>query len=50
MHELTGSCHCGNIAVVLVFSKIPDEIQPRACDCSYCRKHDTAYVSDHHQH
>lgn len=46
MHKLTGSCHCGNIAVELAFSKELNEIQPRACDCSYCRKHGAAYVSD----
>ncbi|WP_233511035.1 GFA family protein [Dyella psychrodurans] len=27
-------------------SKSTSEFQPRACDCSFCRKHGAAYISD----
>ncbi|RMF03493.1 MAG: aldehyde-activating protein [Alphaproteobacteria bacterium] len=46
MHELTGGCHCGNISVVYHTRIAPEEAQPRACQCGFCRKHNTAAVSD----
>lgn len=46
MHELTGGCHCGNISVLYKTSVTPEESSPRACQCSFCRKHNTAAVSD----
>lgn len=41
-----GSCHCGHIGVEFSTSQDPATISPRACDCSFCRKHGAAYVSD----
>lgn len=46
MHELKGSCHCGNVCVELALTRLPNEYNPRACDCDFCRKHGASYVSD----
>jgi hypothetical protein len=43
---LSGSCHCGNIQAQLSTHMDPASIHPRACDCSFCRKHGAAYISD----
>ena len=46
MHSISGGCHCGNIQVDLDLAGEPASYHPRACDCSFCRKHGAAYVSD----
>ena len=46
MHELKGGCHCGAISVVYKTSIAPKDTVPRACQCSFCRKHNTAAISD----
>jgi hypothetical protein len=46
MHELNGGCHCGNIVVTAKLGGVPGSYIPRACDCSFCRKHGAAYISD----
>jgi len=46
MNSVTGSCHCGNVQVVLGLTREPGTYQPRACDCSYCTRHAAAYISD----
>ncbi|MCF7223411.1 GFA family protein [Marilutibacter chinensis] len=43
---LHGSCHCGSLRVEFSTRLDPAAIGPRACDCSFCRKHGAAYVSD----
>lgn len=43
---LHGSCHCGRVRVEFSTFQAPAEIIPRACDCSFCRRHGAAYVSD----
>ena len=43
---LRGSCHCGNIAVSAGLTRVPQQCQPRACDCTFCRKHGAAWLSD----
>lgn len=45
-HSLRGGCHCGTIRVELELPRAPAAYTPRACDCSFCRKHGAAYVSD----
>jgi hypothetical protein len=45
-HTVSGGCHCGNIRVELDLPRDPGAYAPRACDCSYCRKHGAAWVSD----
>ena len=46
MHELSGGCHCQNITVTYKTSTAPEDASPRACQCSFCRKHNTKAVSD----
>lgn len=45
-YHLDGSCHCGAIRVAAELAREPGHYAPRACDCSFCRKHAAAYVSD----
>jgi hypothetical protein len=46
MNELRGSCHCGNVEFTLFTEKSADELVPRRCSCSMCRRHGASYVSD----
>lgn len=46
MNSIKGSCHCGNVQVVLGLTRDPQSYQPRACDCSFCTRHNAAYISD----
>lgn len=46
MTTMRGSCHCGQITLAFSTFKNPSDLQPRACDCSFCRKHGAAYISD----
>lgn len=39
----TGSCHCGAIRIEFETGK---PLAPRACQCSFCRKHGARSVSD----
>jgi hypothetical protein len=43
---LQGSCHCGRLRIEFSTDQDPADFAPRACDCSFCRKHGAAYVSD----
>jgi hypothetical protein len=43
---LAGGCHCGNIAARAELTSAPQQCQPRACDCEFCRKHGAAWWSD----
>jgi hypothetical protein len=45
-HTLTGRCHCGNATVAFETPSDPAGLQLRACDCSFCRKHQGRTVSD----
>ncbi len=45
-YRLTGACHCGRLHVQFDTKHAPASVHPRACDCSFCRKHQAAYVSD----
>lgn len=46
MRNLTGACHCRNLSVSFETGLSPAEMVPRACQCSFCRMHSTAAVSD----
>ncbi len=46
MALMTGGCHCGNIEVVFETDIAPEETEPRACQCSFCRRHQSRAVSD----
>jgi len=46
-HErLDGGCACGRISLQAKFTGPMTALQPRACDCPYCRRHGAAYLSD----
>ena len=44
--RLHGGCHCGALTLTLAMSLVPAGTAPRACDCSFCRAHGAAWVSD----
>lgn len=46
MWRLSGGCHCGNVLAEVGLTKPPATYNPRVCDCDFCRKHGTAYISD----
>jgi len=46
MTRLTGGCHCGAVGVVFETSVDPAELQVRACQCGFCRRHGGKSVSD----
>jgi hypothetical protein len=43
---LRGRCHCGKVEVAFATQRDPSTLHPRACDCSFCRKHGAAWISD----
>lgn len=43
---LRGGCHCGALRIALATTLDPAATVPRACDCSFCRMHGAAWVSD----
>ena len=46
MTDLLGGCHCGDVTVSFASTLDPAATAPRACDCSFCRKHGAGWVSD----
>ena len=44
--RVRGGCHCGNLSLEAELTRAPADVQPRACDCSFCRKHGAAWLSD----
>ena len=46
MHRFQGSCHCGNLRVAFETETPAADSAVRACQCSFCRKHDARAVSD----
>ena len=46
MHQLEGGCHCGTITVTYRTAIAPEATTPRACQCTFCRKHQTRAISD----
>ncbi len=42
----TGGCHCRNIEVEFETDVAPADTEPRACQCSFCRQHQSRAVSD----
>ncbi|MBM3346890.1 MAG: aldehyde-activating protein [Betaproteobacteria bacterium] len=46
MNRFEGGCHCGNLRFVFTTALPIEALVPRACDCSFCRKHDARALSD----
>ena len=44
--ELKGSCHCGNIHFEFKTAKSIADFASRKCECSYCTKQGSRYISD----
>ena len=42
----TGGCHCGNLRIEFESAIDPAEIEVRACQCGFCRKHAARAVAD----
>jgi hypothetical protein len=43
---LRGGCHCGHLSFEARLARAASDYAPRACDCSFCRKHGAAWLSD----
>tara|TARA_Y100001934_G_scaffold212997_1_gene252168 strand:- start:357 stop:791 length:435 start_codon:yes stop_codon:yes gene_type:complete len=50
MASINGQCHCGNITFSLHTDKPVNAIVARACQCSFCRLHQTKNWSDPQGH
>ncbi len=46
MNRFEGGCYCGNLRFTLSTGMTAGDMVPRACDCSFCRKHDARALSD----
>ena len=44
--NISGKCHCGNIAFELQWDESPPKIPARACGCSFCVKHGGVWTSN----
>lgn len=42
----SGGCHCGCIEIEFATEIDPSRLEVRACQCSFCRKHDSRAVGD----
>lgn len=45
LHDLAGSCHCGNVGFGVAWPLADRVIAVRACGCSFCRKHGGLWTS-----
>ncbi len=45
-HTHSGGCHCGNIHLTFESAIDPADFEVRACQCRFCRKHNTLAVAD----
>jgi hypothetical protein len=46
MAILRGECHCGRVEVSFETALSPNELEVRACQCSFCRRHGAKTVTD----
>lgn len=44
--RFTGRCHCGNIEFAFETEKTPEQLDVRACDCSFCTRHGARTTTD----
>lgn len=43
---ISGGCHCGNLHLTFHASKPFEDLPIRACQCSFCRKHNVRATAD----
>ena len=43
---INGGCHCGNLRLTFYASKPFEEMAIRACQCTFCRKHNVRATAD----
>jgi hypothetical protein len=43
---MRGACHCGAVKIVYTTAISVEKWAPRACQCSFCKKHGARNVSD----
>lgn len=43
---INGGCHCGNLRLTFHASKPFEEMPIRACQCTFCRKHNVRATAD----
>lgn len=48
--QYRGRCHCGKLTVSFDTDEEPSELEVRACQCSFCRKHNTLTIADPRGH
>jgi hypothetical protein len=44
--EIKGECHCGRVQVRVSLGRPAEEIELRACQCSFCRRHGARTFAD----
>jgi hypothetical protein len=44
--KYAGGCHCGNVRIEFETEISPTEVEVRACQCTFCRKHNSRAVTD----
>jgi hypothetical protein len=46
MTTYPGSCHCGAIQIRFESAKMPEEMRPGRCSCTFCRRHGARTMGD----
>lgn len=46
MRAIPGGCHCGELELEFATAKDLAGFHPRACDCTFCRRHGATWLSD----
>lgn len=44
--RISGGCHCGNLRLVFHVAGSFEDLPVRACQCSFCRKHNVRATAD----
>ncbi len=50
MTHIDGQCHCGAVRVTFETNVNLNDIEVRACQCGFCRRHGARTISDHGGH
>lgn len=44
--KYSSSCQCGKVGVVLSLPHSIERLEPRECDCDFCKSHELIYLSE----